>query len=56
MNENHVNLTGVVYCQGKENRFDPAAIATVEGDDNDISINNLDNWKWPELAFESRLE
>jgi len=35
----------VICCRGEGNRFDLAAIATVEGDDNDIGINPLDDWE-----------
>lgn len=39
----------MVCCKGEGNRFDP-----VEGDDNDIGINHLDDWEEAELDFESR--
>lgn len=31
---------------GEGNRFDPAAVATTQEDDNDTGINRLDGWIW----------
>lgn len=41
-------------CKEERTRFDPAPVATVEGADNDIGINHLDDSEYAELDFESR--